>query len=394
MGLRGNIRRLVRSFQTPPSDGIGFAFDPFGWLLARDPTQIPEFAFSEGSDDDDEPLVRRVMAAYSAANADFVPSESFWDKSILRRNSDIHHALSGADESIAAGKLRDPASNAHFWGFDIIAKAPEGLMEPHKNFLVHLNKSMDWKKLHAILIYDMLTSVADALGARRLTNAEIPKWLSFVAPDEILDNIEAAIGQPLEFPNPYRGEIGLPTRRGVVSYRALHGLYQGWRIAQFARGNRGFRVLEIGAGLGRNAYFANRFGVEDYTIIDIPMTGAAQGYFLGRVLGQDKVRLHGESDPAAVSVVPASQLNKLEGRFDLIVNVDSFTELAGDVVQAYWQFAKRSAGTMLSINHESNETTVRDLYAGDAEVTVERYPYWLRRGYVEEIIQFTPPAAG
>ena len=38
----------------------------------------------------------------------------------------------------------------------------------------------------------------------------------------------------------------------------------------------------------------------------------------------------------------------------------------------------------LSISHEFNAQTVCDLYKNDAKVKVIRFPYCMRRGYVEE----------
>ena len=113
--------------------------------------------------------------------------------------------------------------------------------------------------------------------------------------DHILDEIEERSPRPIRFPNPYPGERGLLTAtRGVASFRAIQALYQAWRLRELSRGQNDFRVLEIGAGLGRTAYFAQALGMSDYTIIDIPLTNAAQGYFLGRTLGPDNIVLFGE----------------------------------------------------------------------------------------------------
>ncbi len=54
------------------------------------------------------------------------------------------------------------------------------------------------------------------------------------------------------------------------------------------------RVLEIGAGLGRTAYYAWRAGIRHYTIVDVPLTAVAQADFLGRTLGPEALTLAGE----------------------------------------------------------------------------------------------------
>ncbi len=386
MGIRKQLLRLAKHFQSPPSAKLGFSFDPFGWLLTHDPAVLPELAVSNGLVVDDNDLVRRVMRSYKGAFSNFVPSTSFWDGSVRKLNADVHDALSSTDEKRCAEFLRNPANNAHFWGFDAIASAPKGKQEPHESLLKKLNQSMDWRKMYAVWLYDGLKSFADVVGARRLSYPEAGRFEAYVTPDNLLDQIEDAIGQRLMFPNPYAGELGLSTSRGIASFRSIQSLYQGWRVAQFAKSKKSFRVLEIGAGLGRTAYFAYQFGVHDYTIIDIPLTGAAQGYFLGRVLGENHIRLFGESEPAGINIVPASELNCIEGTFDLILNVDSFTEMSAEVLHSYWRYSLKNSGIILSINHEENPLSVRSLYTGDPTLSVLRYPYWMRRGYVEEII--------
>jgi hypothetical protein len=69
-------------------------------------------------------------------------------------------------------------------------------------------------------------------------------------------------------------------------------------------------------------------GIRDYTIIDFPLTNVAQAYFLGRTLGEDAVSLHGEAPTTTgVRIVPAHALPNFQEQFDLILNVDSMTEL-------------------------------------------------------------------
>jgi hypothetical protein len=55
------------------------------------------------------------------------------------------------------------------------------------------------------------------------------------------------------------------------------------------------------------------------------------------------------------------------------------------IAEQYMAAIRSRTSTFLSINHESNAFTVRELLGG---IRALRYPYWLRRGYVEEIAQF------
>lgn len=386
MSLRKRIRRYVRDLRNRSSTPTNLSCSPFIWLLDRPPAGLSESATSEGTQVDDASLIRRVMTAYRKANADFVRSESFWDNSILKLNRDVHDALMGKDETLAASKLQNPGSNSHFWGFDSIAIAPTGKTEPHQDLLENLNTSGNWREQFNLWNQDKLITLADAIGARKLNNLESPRKHLPQNADEILDRIEAALGQEILFPNPYAGEFGLKTLRGTASFRAIQSLYQAWRIAQIATNKSTFKVLEIGAGLGRTAFFANMLGLQDYTLIDVPLTGAAQGYFLGRTLGEEKVNLYGENTSGTVNIVPASSLGDLGPDFDLVVNVDSLTEMAEESMISYWDFILKATPQFLSINHDENERSVSDLYQGIADLSVQRHPYWMRRGYVEELV--------
>jgi len=239
-----------------------------------------------------------------------------------------------------------------------------------------------------------LRTLAEALGARRVpyleTTSEQVGWhdAALNSPDAIIDQIDAVLGIELVFPNPYPGEIGLQSKRGIVGFRSIQAIYQAWRIAEIAKRDPGFRVLEIGAGLGRTAYFANLFGIKDYSIVDIPLTNAAQGYFLGRTLGDQAVQLTGEEiiGDVRANIILATNLLKSDKHFDLIVNIDSWTEMSHETAMSYWDYAKTHTRQILSINHEHNPFTVRSLYETDPSVTATRFPYWMRRGYIEEFL--------
>ena len=342
---------------------------------------------------DDLALVKRVMHAYRRAAALFVGSQGPWDTSLVALKRPVHDALIGDDVGRAAAVLRDPAASAFFWGFDATATGPAGEPEPHELVLRRLSRT-DWRELYALWICDGLLSLSEAIGARRADYPEIKIDATLEARsrlfdvDAVIDEIERETGVVLNFPNPFPNELGLPSKRGIISFRAVQSVYQGWRVAQFARGNPDFAVLEIGAGLGRTTYFASLFGVKNYTIVDIPLTNAAQGYFLGRVMGDEHVALGDEANKRNLRIVPSADLENLDGTYNLIVNVDSLTEMPPDVAQRYWNFARKAGCTVLSINHEANSHTVRELYKYEIGARAFRYPYPMRRGYVEEIVSF------
>ena len=133
------------------------------------------------------------------------------------------------------------------------------------------------------------------------------------------------------------------------------------------------------------------FGIKNYTIIDIPLTNVAQSYFLGRCIGNDSILLAGDNlnEDERIKIIPSNMLPEIKETFDLIVNVDSMTEMPLNIAEDYWSFILSHSKYFLSINHEINPFTIRDLYKTNPKCTVNssRYFYPLRRGYIEEIIK-------
>ena len=273
--------------------------------------------------------------------------------------------------------LRDPASTQLHHGFDTtVADLTKRLIASEATSR-GLAKTCKMK----------LLTLGDALGVTRLDNPET--YCAYPEPppapetDELLERIERALGSRIDFPNPFPNEFGLATKRGVAGYRAINALYQAYRIKTLVARIRNPRILEIGGGTGRTAYYAYKLGLKNYSIVDLPFTAISQGYFLGRTLGLDSIAADGEpgTADAAKLYAPDTFFARRE-RYDLIVNVDSLTEMGWETASAYWKAIRSRAARFLSINHESNEFTVRQL-PGLAPQT--RYPYWMRRGYVEEL---------
>jgi hypothetical protein len=193
-------------------------------------------------------------------------------------------------------------------------------------------------------------------------------------------------------PNPFPRECGCASSRGVISYRVPQALYQAWRIRQLVAGIPRPRVLEIGGGLGRTAFYARQFGITDYTIIDIPISSLAQGNFLGRVLGEEDISLYGEAEASTrqIKLLPPAAFLDRADRYDVVLNVDSLTEIGIVAARQYCSAIRNKADVFLSINHEANSFTVAGLIKeGGGAVEYSRTPYWLRRGYIEEVGSFS-----
>jgi hypothetical protein len=243
------------------------------------------------------------------------------------------------------------------------------------------------------LALDALATFAEAIGARSMEYPENYAWQTpSITADRILDQIDAAIGFKIPIPNPYPSEYGLLSSRGIISYRVPQALYQAWRIKKLLEGVSNPKVLEIGGGLGRTAFYARLFGIRDYTIVDIPVSSLAQGYFLGRTLGVDGISLFGErGGTESIKLMPPGSFLSENDRYDLVVNVDSLTEIGREAATKYWAAIEQRANKLLSINHEVNEFTVAQLIKEGTGIQVSRVPYWMRRGYVEELVEFQRP---
>ena len=200
------------------------------------------------------------------------------------------------------------------------------------------------------------------MGAIKYENPEAGAFkYGSIRLESLLEAIDQRLGVKLTFPNPFPDEFGLMSTRGIIGVRAVHAIYQAWRIRELLRGIPNPRVVEIGGGLGRTAFYSSQLGVEDYTIIDLPFTAVAQGYFLMRTLGEEKVILHGESAAAEskIKLLQPSAFLESTDRVDLIVNVDSMTEFDRETADRYWRQIKRGSTKFLSINHEGNPFTVK-----------------------------------
>jgi SAM-dependent methyltransferase len=322
---------------------------------------------------EDIELVRKIVVAYRLAIGAFEKdSSSYWDAVVQDRTAELHAVLLSEDFERIQVLLRDPGQTDLHYGFENLARSiPTGGKESEP---------------HSVGVYLELLALATAIGVRRLKNFAMPATITALpSVSELLLELDYTLGFHIDFPNPFPGEIGLETSRGVASYRAVQALYQAWKISKLV--SPGSRIAEIGAGLGRTCFYAYQLGFRDYTIIDIPMTAVAQANFLGRILGPDAVALHGEGGSGIRILPPDGFLNSTR-TYDLIVNVDSLTEVGRTAAESYSKAISSRASALLSINHEGNEFTVRELFADLGFVPETRAPCWVRRGYVDELFRF------
>ena len=330
---------------------------------------------------DDLGIIVRLTAAYIAAADEQLEHKDGKLAEIFNTyNQHIHHGLMEVNTALVADELRNPAASMVFAGLDSLnASLTQELTDP------------DTHKHYVTRCLDGLARFADALGIVRQFNPEAVALESLGA-DELLAAIETELKIPVTLPAPFPGEIGAKSSRGIISYHVPQALYQAWRIRELTRAKRSPRVLEIGGSIGRAAFYARQMGITDYTIVDLPIVGVSQGYFLTRALGDEAVLLNGESTSDAahrIKILPPSRFLTGDSTYDLIVNSDSFTDLPDNQARAYMAQIENATELFLSINPEQNKHTVMDYVAECGSLASRvRAPYWMRQGYAEELFRF------
>ena len=331
---------------------------------------------------DDRALVARIVRAYQQAIARDPDSRaSEWAAVEHDKKRPIHEVLMSGDIAAITAILRDPSRTDLFYGFDNMCATLAAAAAVNKG---ELAKQAE----------ELLVRVAQAIGVYPLPNkyfvaGDAPRSRASVeAPglEDTLKLLDAALGIRVEFANPFPGEFGAATSRGIASYRAIQALYQAWRMSQLCGDLAASRIVEIGAGLGRTACYAWQLGLRDLTIIDIALSGVAQAYFLGRVLGADAVRLYGEEPGAGIRILPPSAFLEASDHYDLLINIDSWTEMPKETARQYLRSALARCAMIWSVNHEAARFTVRELFAETTIRPVARFPYWLRDNYADEFL--------
>ena len=325
--------------------------------------------------ENDGVLVSRIIAAYQKASAKFLGhGESMW-KALNGMNMDIHEAASSGNLEVLADLLRNPHRTDLFYGFEYLGKS---LQTPQTD---------EEKAGHNRALHKMLVDLCEVTGATKIANpAQRNPPERDLSVENLLDQLDRVLGYKVDFPNPHPVQPGMPTSRGIISSRALAAIYQAWRIKTLTQNAGSPKVLEIGAGLGRTAYYAYKAGIRDYTIIDLPMTNIAQANFLGRVISDDEISVSAEEQGGVIKIRDVSWSPPPSERLDLIMNIDSLTEMDRGHATAYLNMMEKHTNVFLSVNHEVNGFTVAELLEGRSTRMVIRNKYAMRPGYVEEIV--------
>jgi hypothetical protein len=305
----------------------------------------------------DAALISRIVPAYKFAVAVFDGHGSSQWADINARSASLHSKLMNDDASAVTRELRYPATNDLLCGFD---EATRTIYSKHK-----ASSSTDQQSWGSS-VHWRLVRLAEAVVAIpvQLANAS-PADSRDLGVEALLASLDRRLGFQVDFPNPSPDEFGLKSSRGLINHRALLAVYQAWRLSTWASETGHTRVLEIGAGSGRTAYYARMFGLLNYTIVDLPLANVAQANFLGRVLDPSLLVLSHEADDPSrfdkIRIFGPRWLLEIEERFDVALNADSITEIDCNQAVTYFKKLARQTDVFVSINHEANSFRASDL---------------------------------
>jgi hypothetical protein len=137
----------------------------------------------------------------------------------------------------------------------------------------------------ARLVRSAIDRLARSLAILRTPNPEAPghRPMEGMDVESVLSRVGLNLGFNISFPNPYPDEFGIATSRGIASLRAVFALYQATLTRSLSLLCKNKSALDIGAGLGRTAYYAYMAGMTEYFIVDLPRRMRLRPIFSGQL---------------------------------------------------------------------------------------------------------------
>jgi hypothetical protein len=363
------------------------------WLTeSRVAIPSPELTFAEPAACNEEQLLlcERIARAHRAAREDSSDLSPIWRGKVERYYGGLERALTAGDPRSLNEQLR--------WLF-------------RRPFLAGIATPIDYEdpaapRYWALLTYDRLVSLAEAVGAIRTECPhQGPVGRAFQEGiDALPARIEAALEISLEHPRvgaPYGILVGerLITRESGVHLHAAVCLREAIDAHLRRAPAEEVHIVEIGGGFAGAAMWYLRLPrrrAGSYTIIDLPLMNAFQAYFMGQVYGAQALALFGErADGAPIRILPPQALTGREPiDADVVFNQDSLPELSQHAAREYLAWMQTHvSGLFLSCNQEAATPVAGVAQLVLAELATEfgglrriaRRPSWVRRGYVEEV---------
>jgi hypothetical protein len=344
----------------------------------------------------DVELCRRLIEAHHLAESEAPQASGMWSHSVFRERQQALVAALARGEPAALATLLATMFRSDY----VLGMAPGSAgLKRRRGPLERVSWLVEMSKL---------VSLAEALGVARVENPEQGR----VGPalragvDELIAGIERRLGLSLDFPA-VGAAYGVVAGGRLITPESPDLVYGAARLRAVADAylpprDGPLRVVEIGGGYGGMAYWLLRMIDARYVIVDLPLVGVLQGYFLAQALGHEAVALHGEP-PAQVTIVPDHALASVPLPFDVLANKDSLPEIPHAAAAGYLEWAGRAGpGVFYSYNQESAavfdgtpQNVVCELVERVGGFTrVRRDASWLRQGYVEEVFLPASSASG
>ncbi|MSR73735.1 MAG: putative sugar O-methyltransferase [Candidatus Pacebacteria bacterium] len=353
-------------------------------------------------DVEDIALAERIIKAFHKASLDekqhfnrkIADSEiDAWDDNKMKYHKDLYLILTSNDTQKTAEYL----CNMH------LQSATYGISGSATEYgeMISSGRLRDQK---GALTKDALVSFAEALGILPY-EAIVPYVIKnniYVDADTLINKIEKEIGIKIAPPEIDGGLYKLKLKMGSFDPRDFYSLYAAWRINHILGKNT--PICEIGAGIGKVALYASRFGFLNYSIFDLPLINAIQAWYLIKSLPGGRITLYGEKNNTedSIKILPYWEFMRTNNRYALVLNQDSFPEISKEIVEGYLNKIEECTTYFLSINQEHEAPLFdgaekRNLIVPDMTKKyrklkkIYRFPFWLRKGYVEELYQVQIP---
>ena len=312
---------------------------------------------------------------------DKVNKDSMWFAILNNHHKNFLHFAKHSKKNLEYA-LDNPHEYNIFYGFDDNCKT------------IHDNSSFNFNFRYSQPIIDKLLSLCEFLGILRIDYPEnLKKKYKNLDIEKLITKIEKKINLKLKFNNPFPGEKGIKTSKGILQIREVQAIYQAFKIHKILKLNK-FKdknVLEFGGGMGRTAYYCYKFGIKNYTLVDLLIPRICQANYLSRLIEEKKIVLNPKKidfKKNNIKIISPDFLFSKNFKFDLVFNSDSFTEIDLINQKKYEKYLLKNSKIFFSINHENNDHIVRDFFKDIDSDNYSRNLYWLRRGYVEEQFRF------
>ena len=153
---------------------------------------------------DDKLLIERLKRFYRICDVNFEGNKnSVWSGIFMQLHGEIHSAFINEDNEKIADILRNPGKYNLFYGFEnlcrdlITSKRLEDILEPE-------------------MAMDSLLSFCEATGVIPMSNPESLRIKEAIDPEKAIQLLEEELGFELWFPNPFEGEYGIETTKGIM----------------------------------------------------------------------------------------------------------------------------------------------------------------------------------